>query len=230
MNGIAQRLADVRAQIAAACAACGRDPGEVALLAVSKTRPAAEVRAALAAGQLAFGENRVQDLAPKAAELRDTAARWHFIGSLQTNKVRTLLQVEALELLHSVDRSKLVHRLAEGIAELRPERPLDVLLQIDATGEPEKHGVEPAAAESLAREVVACAPAVRLVGLMAMGPLDADPAPVFAAVAALRERLRDALGLPLPTLSLGMTGDLAAAIAAGSTLVRVGTGVFGPRG
>jgi pyridoxal phosphate enzyme (YggS family) len=226
---IVERLAAVREQIAAACAACGRDPAGVDLLAVSKTRPAAAVRAALGAGQRSFGENRVQDLGPKAAELADTEARFHFIGSLQTNKVRQLLQVEALDLLHSVDRPKLVRKLAEGCDELRPGRPLGVLLQIDATGEEQKHGVVPDDALALAREVVAT-PQLELHGVMAMGPLEGDPAPVFQAVARLHEELRDALGLPLAVRSLGMTGDLEAAVAAGSTMVRVGTGIFGPRG
>ncbi len=224
---IAENLADVRAQIARACARCGRDPGEVELLAVSKTRPAADVREALAAGQTQFGENRVQELAAKAEELADTDVRWHLIGSVQTNKVRLLCAVPHLVLVQSVDRTKLVDRLASTLAEIGGS--LDVLVQVEATGEESKHGAMPDDVPELARAIVAAAPQLRLCGLMAIGPLHGDPTPVFARVARLRDELREALDLPLPILSLGMTGDLEAAVAAGSTLVRVGTGVFGAR-
>lgn len=226
MSGIGARLSAVRARIAAACARAGRDPGSVELLAVSKTRPPADVLEAHAAGQRLFGENRVQELVTKAEAVRDADVEWHMIGSLQTNKVRALLAVPGLGLLQSVDRPKLVDALARELA--AQEVRLPVLVQVRATDEPTKHGVDPSAAPDLARQVVAC-PRLELRGLMAIGPLAGDARPAFAAVAALRERLRDALGLPLPTLSLGMTQDLEAAIAAGSTLVRVGTAVFGER-
>jgi pyridoxal phosphate enzyme (YggS family) len=227
LTGFAERLVLVRARIARACAVVGRDPGEVELLAVSKTHPAESVREALAAGQTAFGENRVQELVPKAEALAGTRARWHLIGSLQTNKVRSVCALPALVLLHSLDRPKLVAKLAEACAGL--DRDLEVLLQVNATGEEQKHGVRPADAEALAREVLAAGPRLSLSGLMAMGPVEGDPAPAFAAVARLRAELRDVLGLPLPVLSLGMSGDLEQGIAAGSTLVRVGTDLFGAR-
>jgi len=225
---VAARLAEVRARIAAASARCGRDPHTVELLAVSKMQPAALVREAHAAGQAAFGENRVQELAAKARELADLDLAWHLIGSLQTNKVRALLDVRGLALVHSVDRHGLADALQTALASTARELP--VLLQVNATGEEQKHGVDPRDAEALARHVVGACPALRLHGVMAMGPLAGDPAPVFAAVASLRAELRDRLGLELPVLSLGMTGDLEAAIAAGSTLVRIGTAVFGERG
>jgi pyridoxal phosphate enzyme (YggS family) len=227
LTAIADRLASVRARIGRACAAAGRDPHSVELLAVSKRHPPASVREALAAGQLLFGENRVQELLPKAAELGASPARWHFIGSVQTNKAAALCAVPSLEVVHSVDRPRLVERLAAACAELGRE--LRVLLQVNATGEEQKHGVQPADALDLAREVVAAGPSLALDGVMAMGPLEGAPEPVFAEVATLHARLRDALGLPLPTLSLGMSGDLEAAVAAGSTLLRVGTDVFGER-
>lgn len=227
MSSIADRLASVRARIEQAAAAAARDPGSVQLLAVSKRHPSAAVRDALAAGQVLFGENRVQEFVPKAAELEGSGARWHFIGSVQTNKAAALCAVPSLEVLHSVDRPKLVERLAAACAELG--RSLRVLIQVNATGEEQKHGVLPADALALAREVVAAGPALVLDGVMAMGPLDGAPEPVFAEVAALHARLRESLGVPLPTLSLGMSGDLEAAIAAGSTLVRIGTDVFGER-
>lgn len=227
MNDVAANLASVRAAIATACRAAGR-ADDVALLAVSKTHPAAAVRAAFAAGQREFGENRVQELAAKAAELRDVAdVRWHLIGSLQTNKVKDLLAVPGLTLLHSLDRVKLADELQMELA--KTGRRLDVLLQVHATGEATKHGCLPADAPALLAHVAAKCPLLTVQGLMAMGPLAGDPAPVFRAVAQLCEQLRASSGLPLPVLSLGMSGDLAAAIAAGSTLVRIGTAVFGAR-
>jgi pyridoxal phosphate enzyme (YggS family) len=214
--------------LANACARAGRSAASVALLAVSKTHPAAMVRAARAAGQFAFGENRVQELESKAAELADLPdLQWHLIGSLQTNKVRDLLRVPGLALVHSLDRERLADELQRELA--RTGRSLDVLLQVHATDEKTKHGCPVADAEALLEHVQRKCPALTVRGLMAMGPLDGDPAPVFARVAALRESLRAASGLPLPELSLGMSGDFEAAVAAGSTLVRIGSLLFGAR-
>ncbi len=221
----AARLAAVQARIARACASAGRDPATVGLLAVSKTHPAEAVRAAFAAGQRVFGENRVQELTAKAAALVDLPLAWHLIGSLQTNKVRDLLRVPGLALIHSLDR----HKLAD-VLQQQATAPLAVLLQVHATDEETKHGCPPDAAPALVEHVLRACPQLTLRGVMAMGPLDGDPAPVFARVARLRDELRERSGLPLPVLSLGMSGDLEAAIAAGSTLVRVGTAVFGERG
>lgn len=225
---VAANLAAVRARIASACAAVGRDPAAVGLLAVSKTHAASAVRAAHAAGQRAFGENRVQELRAKADELRALPdLQWHLIGSLQTNKVRALVRVPGLVLLHSLDRVPLADALQHELA--RAGARLDVLLQIHATDEATKHGCAPGDASALLAHVVAACPALSLRGVMAMGPREGDPAPTFARVAALREELRARSGLPLPVLSLGMSHDLEVAIAAGSTLVRVGTAVFGAR-
>ncbi len=224
---IAARLEAVRAEIAAACARHGRDPEAVTLLAVSKTRPAASVRAALAAGQRAFGENRVQELVAKAAELRDPSLEWHMIGSLQTNKVRDVLRVSGLTLLHSLDRIKLADHLQQECA--IADRDLRVLVQLNASGENEKHGVAPENARALARHVAAHCPRLQVCGVMAMGPRSGAPDAAFALASRTLEQLRDDLGRSMPTLSLGMTHDLDAAIAAGSTMVRVGTGVFGQR-
>jgi len=232
MTGVADvpaRLAAVRAQIAGLCERSGRPADAVELLAVSKQHPAASIRAAYAAGQRAFGENRVQELVTKALELAPLSdLRWHMIGSLQTNKVRELLRVPGLVLLHSLDRVRLADELQRELA--RTGRHLDVLLEVHASGEPTKHGCPLADAPALVAHVQANCPAVALQGVMAMGPLAGDPAPTFARTAALRDELRRRSGLPLPVLSLGMSGDLAAGIAAGSTLVRVGTAVFGSRG
>jgi pyridoxal phosphate enzyme (YggS family) len=228
-TGVSQRLAGVRASIRAACERAGRGPAEVVLLAVSKQQPSDTVRAAHAAGQREFGENRVQELTAKAADLADLPdLQWHMIGSLQTNKVRELLRVPGLRMLHSLDRSRLADELQRELSRLA--RQLEVLLEVHATDEASKHGCRPEDAPALVAHVQANCPALALRGLMGMGPLDGDPAPAFARVADLREELRQRFGLPLPVLSLGMSGDLEAAIGAGSTMVRIGTAVFGPRG
>jgi hypothetical protein len=227
-HGVAGNLARVRERIAAACRAAGRPADTVTLVAVSKTHGAEMVRAARAAGQRLFGENRVQELVAKAAALRDLGdLRWHLIGSLQTNKVRDLLAVPGLELVQSLDRARLADELQKECA--RAGRSLDVLLQIHATAEPTKRGCLPGDAAALLAHVRARCPALHVLGLMAIGPLAGDPAPVFAAVAALRAELQRASELALPVLSLGMSGDVEPAVAAGSTMVRIGTDVFGPR-
>ncbi|MCU0862291.1 MAG: YggS family pyridoxal phosphate-dependent enzyme [Planctomycetes bacterium] len=225
---IARNLAAVRRRLAAAVAAAGRPADAVELLAVSKTYPAAAVRAAHAEGQRSFGENRVQELAAKATELAELPdLRWHLIGSLQTNKVRDVLRVPGLALLHGLDRVKLADELQRELA--RQSRRLDVLIEVNASGDATKHGTSPAGAPALLEHVQRHCPALAVRGLMAMGPLVGDPAPVFAQVAALRDTLAAASGLELPILSLGMSQDLEAAVAAGSTLVRIGTAVFGER-
>ena len=227
-SAVAANLAAVHARIAAACARAGRAAETVTLIAVSKTQPAAAVRAAAAAGQAVFGENRVQELHRKADELRDVpSVRWHLIGSLQTNKVRELLSVPGLELVHSLDRPRLADELQRELARTHAELP--VLLQIHATGEATKHGCAPEDAAALLEHVRTRCPNVAVRGVMAIGPLAGDPAPVFARVAALRDDLRARAGLPLPVLSLGMSRDLEPAIAAGATMVRIGTAVFGAR-
>lgn len=226
---IADNLAAVRRRITAACLACGRPADAVTLLAVSKTHPVAAIRAAHAAGQRAFGENRAQELLQKSRELVDLAdIQWHMIGSLQTNKVRDLLTVPGLVLLHSLDRTRLADELQRELT--RKECTLEALLEVHATDEPTKHGCGFRDVPRLLEHVQARSPAVRVTGLMAMGPANGDPTPAFVRVAALVEDLRRRSGLALPILSLGMSGDLDAAIAAGSTLVRIGTGVFGSRG
>lgn len=231
MNGdcrIADRLAAVRARIAAAATAAGRSAATVQLLAVAKFHPGAAVRAAHACGQRAFGENRVQELVAKAAEVADLdGLQWHMIGSLQTNKAGDLLAVPGLVLLHSLDRPRLADALQHELAPTG--RTLSVLLQLHVTGEATKHGCPPAQAVALALHVRDRCPALRLEGIMAMGPLAGDPRAAFAAAMAARGEIARATGLPLPTVSLGMSGDLELAIAAGSTIVRVGTDVFGSR-
>jgi hypothetical protein len=228
MTMIDDKLQQVRARIVTACTAVGRDPASVHLLAVSKTFPAEAVREAHAAGQIAFGENYVQEAIAKIEALADLRHRlqWHCIGPLQSNKTRVV--AEHFDWVHSIDRLKIAQRLSEQRPAGLP--PLQVCLQVNVDGGANKSGVEAAEALALARAVAAL-PRLRLRGLMAIP----EPAPDFAAqralfvrAAAVFDEMRGA-GLALDTLSLGMSADLEAAIAAGSTMVRVGTAIFGRR-
>jgi PLP dependent protein len=227
MSGLADNLAAVRARIDAAARAAGRDPASVSLLAVSKTRPAADVRALAALGQSAFGENRAQELVGKAAELADVPLQWHFIGQLQRNKATAVVRTGAT--VHSVDRSSLAQVLDR--AGESAGRAVDVFVQVDLGG-PEgqlgtRGGADPAEVPGLA-EVVANLPGLRLRGLMAVAPRGGDPAAAFTRLAELAARVRaDHPGAT--ELSAGMSGDLEAAVAAGATVVRVGTALFGER-
>jgi hypothetical protein len=226
MTMIADNLQSVRTRVQAACRACGRDPAEVALLAVSKTFGPEAVRSAHAAGQTAFGENYIQEAVDKMAALADLPLVWHCIGPIQSNKTR--LVAEHFDWAHTVDRLKIAQRLSEQRPGARA--PLQVCLQVNIDGGPTKSGVAPADALALAR-AVAQLPRLTLRGLMTIP----EPAPDFAAALAVHRQtralfddLREA-GLPLDTLSMGMTADLEAAIHAGSTMVRVGTAIFGGR-
>lgn len=221
---VGEHLAAVRARIAAACRAAGRDPAQVRLLAVSKTFGAQAVAAAHAAGQSEFGESYVQEALPKIAALPRAGLTWHFIGPVQSNKTREI--AGAFDWVHGVDRLKIAQRLSGQRPAGLP--PLQVCVQLNISGEASKSGAAPEQAAELCRAVAAL-PNLKLRGLMAI------PAPgpdARAAFARLRERF-DALcraGLALDTLSAGMSDDLEAAIAEGSTLVRIGTAIFGNRG
>ena len=228
MTMIAANLHQVRARIVTACAAADRDPAGVQLLAVSKTFPAEAVREALAAGQTAFGENYVQEGVAKIEALADVRAQlvWHCIGPLQSNKTRVV--AEHFDWVHSIDRLKIAERLSQQRPDGLP--PLQVCLQVNVDGGANKSGVSAGEALALA-QAVASLPRLRLRGLMAIP----EPAPDFDAqralflrAAAVFEEIR-AAGIALDTLSLGMSADLEAAVAAGSTLVRVGTAIFGQR-
>lgn len=228
MTMIDDKLQQVRARIVTACAATGRDPASVRLLAVSKTFGPEAVRAAHAAGQTAFGENYVQEGVAKIEALGDLRARieWHCIGPLQSNKTR--LVAEHFDWVHSIDRLKIAERLAEQ----RPAdlAPLQVCLQVNVDGGANKSGVAAEEALPLARAVAAL-PRLRLRGLMAIPEPAADfetQRALFLRAAAVFDQLR-AAGLEVDTLSLGMSADLEAGIAAGSTMVRVGTAIFGGR-
>jgi pyridoxal phosphate enzyme (YggS family) len=227
MVSVRKALQDVAARIAAAARAAGRDPAEVTLLAVSKTFPSAVMREAHAAGQRAFGENYVQEGAAKGAELGDLEGlRLVLIGPLQSNKAK--LAAEAFDAVETVDRLK----IAERLSGLRPaDRPaLDVLVQVNISGEATKSGCAPGDAVALA-QAVARLPRLRLQGFMGIAEATQDAARQREQFAQLR-RIRDearAAGLDVPVLSMGMTADMEAAIAEGATEVRVGTAIFGSR-
>ena len=226
MTTIAARLDAVRARIAAAARHAGREPADVTLLAVSKTWPAEAVREAAAAGQRAFGENYVQEGAEKVDALAGLGLEWHFIGPLQSNKTRQVANRFAW--VHSIDRLKIAERLSAQRDVHLP--PLAVCIQVNVSGEASKSGVAPDELPALAHAVAAL-PRLRLRGLMAIPEPTSDVAlqrARFAALRALRDRL-NAEGLALDTLSMGMSDDLEAAIAEGSTMVRVGTAIFGSR-
>jgi len=214
-------------RIARAARAVSREPSSVRLLAVSKTMPAAAIRAVHALGQRAFGENYVQEAVEKRAALADLAdLEWHLIGPLQGNKAR--LAAETFDWVESVDRLKIAERLAAARPAGRP--PLDVLVQVNVSGEVTKSGVSPPQAVGLA-QAIAGLPRLRLRGIMGIPAPDDDAARQRAAFAALRacfDACR-AAGLAVDTLSMGMSADLEDAIAEGATVVRVGTAVFGAR-
>ncbi len=228
MSSIGSNLQEVKGRVAAACLAAGRDAKGVTLLAVSKTQGVDAVREAAAAGQRAFGENYVQEGLDKMAALAALGLEWHLIGPLQGNKTRAV--AEAFHWVHTVDRLRIAQRLADQRPAHLP--PLQLCLQVNVSGEASKSGVTPQELPALAAAVAALpAERVRLRGLMAIPA----PAQMLQAQRASHRMLRELLdalmtqGLPLTTLSMGMSDDLEAAIAEGSTLVRVGTAIFGRR-
>lgn len=229
MNPIEQNLQNVREKIASA-AACGRDPHAVTLLAVSKTKPVAAIEEAIASGQRGFGENYVQEGVNKVLYFRETmpqvALQWHFIGPLQSNK--SSLVAKHFDWCHTVDRPKIAQRLSEQRSAALS--PLNVLLQVNISGEASKSGIKPAELPALAATVAAL-PHLTLRGLMAIPTPESDYARQLAVFQSMNDLFAQ-LKLHYPqvdTLSMGMTDDMSAAIAAGSTLVRIGTAIFGAR-
>ena len=225
-TSVSANLAQVRKRIELACQAVGRASDTVKLLAVSKTMPAQAVREAYAAGQLAFGENYIQEGVDKIAALADLPLEWHCIGPIQSNK--TKLVAENFAWVHSIDRLKIAERLsAQRPAHLPP---LQVCLQVNVDGGSNKSGVAPEELLALA-QAVAKLPHLQLRGIMTI-PEPAETEAEARAVHQQAKRLFDQLktaGLTLDTLSMGMTADLEAAVAEGSTCVRVGTAIFGAR-
>ncbi|WP_327439401.1 YggS family pyridoxal phosphate-dependent enzyme [Pseudomonas donghuensis] len=223
MSTIADNLSTLAARIRAAALAAGREPSAVQLLAVSKTKPAAAVREAFAAGVRDVGENYLQEALNKQGELTDLPLTWHFIGPIQSNKTRAI--AEHFDWVHSVDRLKIAQRLSEQ----RPDHlaALNICLQVNVSGEASKSGCTPEELPALA-SAIAALPRLRLRGLMAIPEPTDDEAAQQAAFARVRQ-LQASLGLDLDTLSMGMSHDLEAAIAQGATWVRIGTALFGAR-
>jgi PLP dependent protein len=225
-----QRWDELRTRVARAAAAAGRSSEAITVVAVTKTWPASDVAALHAFGVQDIGENRAQELLDKVATLDETGAlggppavRWHFIGQLQRNKAAAVARTCAA--LHTFDRAELAGPLARGAAEAG--NVLEVFLQVSLDGDARRGGAAPDALPSLAEAVAAC-PELRLVGLMAVPPLGADPDPAFATLAELSARLRrDHPGAT--AISAGMSGDLEIAVSHGATHLRVGTGLMGSR-
>jgi len=225
---IRARLADVRARVARAAGRSGRDPASIRLIAVSKTFPAEYVRAAADAGQIDFGENKVQEALLKMDQTSDLAVRWHLIGHLQSNKAK---KAGRFDVVHSIDGAALVQQLDE--AAQAAGRRLDLLVQVDLAGEATKHGAREDELTTIfdeARSARCC----RFVGLMILPPAAADPEgirPYFRALRDVRERLlaRGVDASMLQELSMGMSHDFEVAVEEGATLVRVGTAIFGGR-
>lgn len=226
MNNLKENLHNVRARIKAACAKATRSPGEISILAVSKQHPAERIRALHGLGQRAFGENYVQEALAKQARLRDLDLEWHFIGPLQSNKTREV--ATHFDWVQSADRQKILRRLSEQRPGDLPA--LSVCIQVNIDREPQKAGVLPEGAEELARMAMEL-PGLRLRGLMSIphiGSDDFDPGDSYQRMNAMFRSLR-AAGLEMDTLSMGMSADLEQAIMHGSTMIRIGTDLLGPR-
>lgn len=226
MQNMEKNLDRVHARIDAAARAFGRDPNSIRLLAVSKKKPAADIRLAYRLGQRDFGENYLQEAQQKMQELRDLDICWHFIGAIQSNKTRAI--AEAFDWAHCIDRAKIAGRLSEQ----RPagRQPLNVCIQVNLDHEDSKAGIGPGEVAALAAEIDAL-PGIRLRGLMTIPApretLEEQREP-FARLAQMLQALRQQ-GIDCDTLSMGMTQDLEAAVAEGSTLLRIGTAIFGER-
>ena len=226
MQNIENNLAQIRARIDAAARAADRDPGSVSLLAVSKKKPAEDIRSAYAAGQRAFGENYLQEALQKIKSLSDLDIGWHFIGAIQSNKTRDI--AACFDWAHCIDRAKIARRL--GSQRPADMAPLNVCIQVNLDDEASKAGVALEAVPALAAEI-ASLPGIRLRGLMTIPAPRTEVAEQRAAFARLARMLAELRqqGIDCDTLSMGMTGDMEAAIAEGSTLVRIGTAIFGER-
>jgi PLP dependent protein len=218
------RLAGVRARISAACVGAGRDPGEVTLVAITKTFPASDVGLLWSLGILDVGENRDQEAAPKAAECAGLAGlRWHFVGQLQTNKAASVVRYASV--VHSVDRVRLARVLGEQAR--KAGRVITCLVQVSLDGDPQRGGALPADVPGAAA-AVAAQDGLVLGGVMAVAPLGAEPAAAFAQLPAISAAVRG-IRPEAAMISAGMSGDLEAAVAVGATHLRIGTALLGGR-
>ncbi|MEZ7195821.1 YggS family pyridoxal phosphate-dependent enzyme [Pseudodesulfovibrio karagichevae] len=224
---LAERAAGVREALAEAAKQAGRAPEDVTLVAVSKLHPASDIRDLAATGQTEFGENYVQEALDKQRDLAGLNVNWHFIGGLQSNKAKYVAGKFAL--VHSVDSSKLAQALHKKAVSLDAVQ--DILIQVNIAGETQKSGIMVEHLPELAEAVLGME-GLRFVGLMTLPPFFDDPErarPVFARLRELRDELETRLGVGLPHLSMGMTGDFIPAVQEGATLVRIGTRIFGAR-
>jgi len=224
---LAENAAEVKTMLAEAARRAGREPGDVTLVAVSKIKPASDVRALFEEGQMDFGENYVQEALSKQEELADLDVRWHFIGGLQSNKAKYVAGNFAL--VHSVDSDKLAQALSKKAVSLGVVQ--DILVQVNIAGEEQKSGVAVDELPALA-DLVMGLDGVRLRGLMTMPPFFDQPErvrPIFARLRELKDVVEKQVGVALPHLSMGMTGDFIPAVEEGATLVRIGTRIFGAR-
>jgi len=219
----------LRCRIESACRRAGRTPDEVTLVAVAKTFPADDIRESLRAGVEDIGENYVQELLAKREQLAAEKVRWHFLGHLQTNKVRQI--APWITLIHAVDSRGVAEEIDRRAA--LAGRVIDVLVEVNTTGEETKFGISPDATVSFLRSLEGCGH-IRVAGLMTIGPFLPDPEgsrPMFKTLRRLRDEARS-LGqanVTMEHLSMGMTGDFEVAIEEGATLIRIGTAIFGPR-
>jgi len=221
------RAAEIRTRIAGAAANAGRDPADVTVVAVCKTFPRSYVNAAYDAGFRVFGENRVQEIRDKFEVPLPDDAHLHLIGPLQTNKAKQVIRY--VDCIESIDRARLVDTLAKELA--KQERTCSALVQVNIAGEAQKSGCDPDEAESLVRQIMDV-PELSCDGLMTIAPFVDDPEtirPMFRGLREMRDRLHESTGLPLPILSMGMSGDFEVAIAEGATHVRIGRALFGER-
>jgi PLP dependent protein len=223
-TSLRDNLETIRQTIARSAVRAGRDPGEVTIVAVTKTFPVARIREAMALGLRIFGENRVQEAIPKIDEIGTEAATWHLIGHLQSNKAKLIEGRFAM--VESLDSVGIVEALGR-----RLQSPLDVLIEVNVGEEAQKTGALPADLPAIAAAVKG-QPQLRLKGLMTIAPLMADPEnarPAFRRLRALRDETAQQLSMPLPILSMGMTDDYAVAVEEGATMLRLGRALFGPR-
>jgi pyridoxal phosphate enzyme (YggS family) len=225
---LSERLSEIRRRIWVAAETAGRDPSEVTLVAVGKTRPPEDLNCAVSCGAMHLGENRVQEGVAKKPLVAN--ATWHLIGPLQRNKARVALDV--FDVIHTVDRPELAERLQSLLEKHWPKRILPVLIEVNIGQEEQKAGVVPGLTGDLLKIVLGC-DRLRMDGFMAIPPFGREPEasrPYFRELGDLREDLQHRFGVAFPHLSMGMSHDYETAVAEGPTLVRVGTALFGPRG
>jgi len=226
MSSLAERLSQLRRRISSTASSCDRDPSDITLLAVSKTRPVEDILAAVAAGQRAFGENYLQDALPKIKALKDRNLEWHFIGRIQSNKTRDI--AGHFSWVHALEKLKHARRLDSQRPPGLP--PLNACIQLNLTGEASKGGISAEELPDLLENTEGL-PHLKIRGLMTMPPASADEEQQRQVFGKLRELLEEMnrQGHRLDTLSMGMSGDMRAAICEGATMVRIGTAIFGPR-